>query len=147
MDPAGSWRPQSQSVSIIMSAMDVEAEHDAITRGEAALRAGDWEGARALFEAALEDEESPMAHAGLGRALWWLQDTEGAISQIEKSYAGNRAAGEIRGGSRQCSLALAGVRGRLWQLGGQRGVVRAGRGPAAGCGGCPRAGMAVAHPS
>ena len=80
-----------------MSAMDVEAEHDAITRGEAALRAGDWEGARALFEAALEDEESPMAHAGLGRALWWLQDTEGAISQIEKSYAGNRAAGEIRG--------------------------------------------------
>lgn len=77
-----------------MSTMAVEAEQDPIARGEAALRAGDWEGARAVFETALAASDIPAAHEGLGRALWWLQDTEGAISQIESAYAGNRESGE-----------------------------------------------------
>ncbi len=134
------YESQSQSFSVIMSAMDIEAAHDAITRGESALRAGDWEGARALFEAALADEESPVAHEGLGRALWWLRDTEGAIAHVELAYAGYRAAGWTSEARRRCSLARAGVRSGVRQRGGQCGVVRARRGPAAGAGDVPEQG-------
>ena len=79
-----------------MSAMALDAEHDHMARGEAALRAGEWEDARASFEAALEDGRSAAAHEGLARALWWLQDSEGAISQYEKAYSANRGSGEVR---------------------------------------------------
>jgi DNA-binding NarL/FixJ family response regulator len=64
--------------------------------GVEALDRGDWEGARVAFEADLAVAETPVAHEGLGRALWWLKDTDGAISHYERAYAANREAGEPR---------------------------------------------------
>src|SRR3990170_2517867 len=55
-------------------------------RGEEALRAGDWEGARSAFEAALDLADSPAAHDGLWRALWWLGDPDGAIEHRERAF-------------------------------------------------------------
>jgi hypothetical protein len=46
---------------------------DPLAVGEAALAAGDWEAAREAFEAALAHEDTPAAHDGLGRALWWTE--------------------------------------------------------------------------
>jgi DNA-binding CsgD family transcriptional regulator/tetratricopeptide (TPR) repeat protein len=76
--------------------MSVEAGTDAILRGEQALSEGDWEGARAAFERALGEGASARAADGLGRALWWLQDTEGAIAHVERAYAGHREASDVR---------------------------------------------------
>ena len=47
--------------------------------GRAALVAGDWAGPRAAFEAALAVEEFPEALDGLGRALWWLRESDEAV--------------------------------------------------------------------
>ena len=79
-----------------MTPMAAEPEIDALSRGERALGAGDWGAAQAAFEAALEDREGPEAHAGLGRALWWLRDMDGAVSHVERAYAGHREAGDVR---------------------------------------------------
>ncbi len=66
------------------------AVDELLERGERTLRAGDWDGARAAFEAALERDPSPDAEEGLGRALWWLQDLDGAMLHLERAYAGFR---------------------------------------------------------
>jgi DNA-binding CsgD family transcriptional regulator len=71
-------------------------DEDRVAEGEAALRAGSWATARAAFEAALTARDDPAAEEGLGRALWWLRDTEGAIDHVERAYAGFRAAGDAR---------------------------------------------------
>jgi DNA-binding CsgD family transcriptional regulator len=63
-------------------------------RGYAALSSGDWDGARAAFEASLAEQETPASHEGLGRALWWLHDFDGAVSHVEDAFAAYRAAGE-----------------------------------------------------
>ena len=76
--------------------MSVDAAIDPLDRGEQALAAGDWEGSRAAFETALEEGASARAEDGLGRALWWLQDTEGAIAHVERAYAAHREAGDAR---------------------------------------------------
>ena len=55
--------------------------------GHQALAHADWEAARTAFEAALEAEETPEAHDGLGRALWWLRDVDAAIGHRERAYA------------------------------------------------------------
>jgi DNA-binding NarL/FixJ family response regulator len=65
-----------------------------LERGRQALEAGDWERARAAFEEAVEVEPTAAAEEGLGRALWWLQDTVRAIAHIERAYAARRASGE-----------------------------------------------------
>ena len=62
--------------------------------GDAALTEGDWVAARAAFEATLAQSDDPDAHLGLGRALWWLQDIDGALFQVEQAYAGFRSRGE-----------------------------------------------------
>ena len=62
--------------------------------GDAALAEGDWVAARAAFEAALAEDDEPEAHLGLGRALWWLQDIDGALFQVEQAYAGFRSRGD-----------------------------------------------------
>ena len=84
--------------------MDALTAQEEIARGEAALRAGEWEVAQAAFEAALAESETPTAHEGMGRTLWWLQDTDGAISQLESAYAGHRESGDT----------LRAVRNALW---------------------------------
>ena len=62
--------------------------------GAAALAEGDWLGARAAFEVVLAEGDEPEAHLGLGRALWWLQDIDGALFQVEQAYAGFRSRGD-----------------------------------------------------
>src|SRR5919108_1347282 len=66
-----------------------------VDRGEQALAAGDWEAARDAFELALKNEDSPEAHDGLGRTLWWLGDVDGAIEHRERAYTTLRASGAI----------------------------------------------------
>ncbi len=72
----------------------MSATEAALGRGRVALASGDWEGARAAFEAALAEEPSPEAEEGVGRALWWLQDVDGAIFRLEQAYAGFRERGD-----------------------------------------------------
>lgn len=61
-----------------------------VAGGNAALEAGDWPGARDLFRAALECEETAEALLGLGEALWWLGDLNGSIEYRERAYAAFR---------------------------------------------------------
>jgi DNA-binding CsgD family transcriptional regulator len=76
--------------------VSVEAPADPLARGEEALGSGDWEGARSAFEEALAQDPSARAEDGLGRALWWLQDTDGAITHVERAYVAHREAGDVR---------------------------------------------------
>ena len=66
--------------------MGVEAAADPLARGEGAIRAGEWEAARTAFESALSGSESAEAEDGLGRALWWLGDPDGAIEHRERAF-------------------------------------------------------------
>ena len=72
----------------------VEPEPDLVRRGEVALASADWEAAREAFELALKDDDSPEAHDGLARALWWLGDVDGAIEHREAAYARFRQRGD-----------------------------------------------------
>jgi DNA-binding CsgD family transcriptional regulator len=74
---------------------------EALRRGQEALQAGDWEGARGSFEEALEGPPSPEAWAGRGRARWWLREVDGAILDIEQAYAGFRSQGDAARAARE----------------------------------------------
>ncbi|HZD18246.1 MAG TPA: response regulator transcription factor [Actinomycetota bacterium] len=74
--------------------MSGEVATDPLARGEEALRAGDWPGARSSFEAALAEAPSARAHEGLGRVLWWLHDFEAALEHMERAYAISRRAAD-----------------------------------------------------
>jgi DNA-binding CsgD family transcriptional regulator len=65
-----------------------------VARGEDALVAGDWQGARAAFQEAVDVDATPEALDGLGRTLWWLGDVDGAIEHRERAYAALRRDGE-----------------------------------------------------
>jgi len=47
------------------------------------------------FEAALAVEEFPEALDGLGRALWWLRESEQAVVYRERAYSGFRRDGQL----------------------------------------------------
>ena len=64
--------------------------------GDEALAAGDWSSARTFFENALTENDDPEAHLGLGRALWWMQDIDGALFHMEAAYAAFRSRGDRR---------------------------------------------------
>ena len=70
-------------------------EATATATGYEALAAGDWPAARDAFEEAAAAGDSPEALDGLGRALWWLRDSEGAVVQRERAYSGFRRDGEL----------------------------------------------------
>jgi len=67
---------------------------DPLEQGGLALAAGEWESARTAFRSALEAGSSAEAEEGLGRALWWLRDTEGAIACVERAYLARRDAAD-----------------------------------------------------
>ena len=67
---------------------------DLILAGEAALQKADWPGAQACFEAALQAEESPEAHDGLGIALWWLNEIRASHEERMLAYNGFKAQGD-----------------------------------------------------
>jgi DNA-binding CsgD family transcriptional regulator len=78
----------------MMAPMAVETAAASLVRGNDALGASDWEGARAAFEAALEIGQAPEAHDGLGLALWWLRDVDAAVAHREQAYAAFRRRGD-----------------------------------------------------
>ena len=59
-----------------------------LDEGRQALEAAHWEEARAAFEAALADEETPDALDGLGLALWFLGAVPDAIAVREQAVEG-----------------------------------------------------------
>ena len=65
-----------------------------IAAGASALADGRWADARAAFEAALAEEESPEALDGLGESLWWLGDPLSSLTHRERAYVGFRRAGD-----------------------------------------------------
>jgi DNA-binding CsgD family transcriptional regulator len=73
--------------------MGADLTIDLVATGEDALSAGDWEGARDAFAAAVDEHPSPQALDGLGRTLWWLGDVDGAIEHRERAYASLRKSG------------------------------------------------------
>src|SRR5215216_6088211 len=66
-----------------------------VAEGYEALASGDWARARVAFDAALAVEEFPEALDGLGRALWWLRESEQAVVFRERAYSGFRRDGQL----------------------------------------------------
>lgn len=65
-----------------------------IAAGRAALRAGRWDEARAVFSAALSERETPEALEGMGDALWWLCEARASVRHRERAYVLYRRAGD-----------------------------------------------------
>jgi hypothetical protein len=61
--------------------MGPAAAEAGVAEGYEALAVGNWDAARAAFETALAVEEFPEALDGLGRALWWLRESESLLPQ------------------------------------------------------------------
>ncbi len=70
------------------------AARSLLPEGDAALAAGDWARARDAFGSALVEHDTAEAHDGLGRALWWLRDVDGAIEHRERAHALFRKRGD-----------------------------------------------------
>lgn len=78
-----------------------------LEEGRAALDRGAWEEARASFEAALREGETPEGLEGLGWALFWLDRTEEGLGLRERAFRLHRERGNAREASRvACGLAL-----------------------------------------
>jgi DNA-binding CsgD family transcriptional regulator len=75
--------------------MEAAASGEGLARGYEALAAGDWEAARSAFLSAPDAQEDPEALDGLGRALWWLREWEGAVVHRERAYSGFRRLGQL----------------------------------------------------
>jgi DNA-binding CsgD family transcriptional regulator len=75
--------------------VEVAALETGVAKGYEALASGEWEAARDAFESAVRAEESPEALDGLGRALWWLRESEQAVVYRERSYSGFRRDGQL----------------------------------------------------
>jgi DNA-binding NarL/FixJ family response regulator len=84
--------------------MDTARAATGVPDGHHALASGDWDGARTAFTEALEATgDDPEALDGLGRALWWLRDAEGAVATRERAYSAFRREGDL---ARAARLAL-----------------------------------------
>jgi DNA-binding NarL/FixJ family response regulator len=68
---------------------------DHLAAGQAALKRADWSRAKTCFEAALQAEESPAAHNGLGVALWWLNEIEAAHQHRSSAYVQYKQRGDL----------------------------------------------------
>jgi ATP/maltotriose-dependent transcriptional regulator MalT len=77
------------------SAASLQAGHEALTRGA-------WEEARARFEAALEEEETPEALEGLSWSAWWLDD-EAVFDARERAFRLYRKRGDATGAARMAT--------------------------------------------
>jgi hypothetical protein len=65
--------------------------------GWALFAQADWDGARAAFSAALDDDPGdPDAQDGLGQSLWWMGRRDEAIGLRREAYAGFRRRGNAR---------------------------------------------------
>jgi DNA-binding NarL/FixJ family response regulator len=75
--------------------MEAAAPEAGLAEGYEALAVGDWEAAHVAFESALSVDESSEALDGLGRALWWLRESERAVVFRERAYSGFRREGQL----------------------------------------------------
>jgi DNA-binding NarL/FixJ family response regulator len=73
---------------------------DPLAAGREALRRGEWEEARACFEAALERGESAEAIEALAMATWWLDDADATIDLRERAYRLYREQGDTAAAAR-----------------------------------------------
>ncbi len=73
---------------------------DEIDAGRAALAGGDWQAARAVFEASLRGRETPEALEGLGLAAWWLDLADVVFDARERAYRLYRERGDGLGAAR-----------------------------------------------
>ena len=83
--------------------MKVEPElevPDPLRAGREALRRGEWEQARAYFEAAHAQGASPEAMEALAMAAWWLDDGQLTIESRECAYRLYREPGDAAGAAR-----------------------------------------------
>jgi LuxR family transcriptional regulator, maltose regulon positive regulatory protein len=71
-----------------------------VAAGHAALKRGDWEEARAIFEGALRESETPEALEGLGLAAWSLDDAPTVFETRERAYCLYRERGDSRSAAR-----------------------------------------------
>src|ERR671930_897304 len=74
--------------------------------GWTALRDGEWNAARAAFEGALTEEETPQAFEGLSWAAWWLDDADAVFGARESAYRLYKKRGE-RGAAARMATWLA----------------------------------------
>ncbi|MET0741226.1 MAG: LuxR C-terminal-related transcriptional regulator [Candidatus Nanopelagicales bacterium] len=88
-----------------MADSSVGAEEQ-IALGHAALADGEWGKARTAFDAALAQQESAEALAGLGAALWWLGEARQSLSCQERGYAEFARAGAVAEATRS-AMAIA----------------------------------------
>ena len=65
-----------------------------VSAGQAALARGNWEEAKAAFEAALAAEETPEALEGLGLAAWWLDLADVVFDSRERAFRGYQDRGD-----------------------------------------------------
>jgi DNA-binding NarL/FixJ family response regulator len=75
--------------------MEAAAPEAGVAEAYEALAAGDWKTAEAAFRSALSVDEFPEALDGLGRALWWLRESEQAVVYRERAYSGFRRDGQL----------------------------------------------------
>jgi DNA-binding CsgD family transcriptional regulator len=68
---------------------------DLVAQGEQALLSAKWSEARGLFEASLAASLTPQALDGLGRALWWMGETDEALSTRAQAYSTYRRGGHL----------------------------------------------------
>jgi LuxR family transcriptional regulator, maltose regulon positive regulatory protein len=76
---------------------------DVLSAGHEALALGHWAEARAAFEAALAQQETPEALEGLGLAAWWLDDAAATFDARERAYRLYRERGDRRGAARMAT--------------------------------------------
>jgi DNA-binding NarL/FixJ family response regulator len=68
---------------------------DDVARGGEALRSARWVEAREAFQTALSARVTPEALDGLGKALWWLGETDDALATRARAHAAYRRAGRV----------------------------------------------------
>src|ERR671910_1094617 len=76
---------------------------DPLATGWARLAEGEWDAAKASFEGALADEESPDALEGLSWAAWWLDDAEATFDARERAFRLYRKRGEPASAARMAT--------------------------------------------
>ncbi len=71
-----------------------------IDAGRAALVAGDWEAARAAFQASVDATPTAAGFEGVGVACRWLGEQEAAMRALRRAYRLHRQAGDARAAAR-----------------------------------------------
>jgi ATP/maltotriose-dependent transcriptional regulator MalT len=66
-----------------------------IRTGLAAIARADWLTARQAFETALNEQDTPEAHDGLGLALWWLNDISAAHHHRTQAFLAYQRDGNL----------------------------------------------------